>query len=185
MLPGDANRGKEVFQTKGCLHCHAIRGEGGKLGPDFAVVKLKNNVTEIAGIMWNHGPKMWELMQKENLPLPKFTSLEMADVIAYLFFISFNSCSGDPADGQKVFVNKGCNECHSINGKGGKIAADLSELKEIISPLSMAQIMWNHAPHMIEKMKEKKVSWPKFKENDVPNLYAYLQLISKKAKNGL
>jgi putative heme-binding domain-containing protein len=33
--PGDAAHGKEVF-TQNCAGCHAIRGQGGKVGPDLA-----------------------------------------------------------------------------------------------------------------------------------------------------
>jgi cytochrome c oxidase cbb3-type subunit III len=36
-LPGDANRGKEIFVGKGeCSTCHTILGEGGFLGPDLS-----------------------------------------------------------------------------------------------------------------------------------------------------
>ncbi len=35
-LPGDANRGKEIFFGKGdCSACHTISGQGGFLGPDL------------------------------------------------------------------------------------------------------------------------------------------------------
>ncbi|UCE08237.1 MAG: c-type cytochrome, partial [bacterium] len=152
MLPGDPKKGEQLFETKSCNLCHAVRGKGGTLGPDFATVSLENSVTGIAGIMWNHGPKMWKLMREKGIPHPKFSGEEMADVIAFIYFIRFSDYSGNPEEGKKVFSDKGCINCHSIRGQGAKVGPDLSELKATISPVDMVQIMWNHAPHMIDKV---------------------------------
>jgi putative heme-binding domain-containing protein len=35
-VAGDAAAGKQVFESAGCAGCHAIRGEGGRLGPDLS-----------------------------------------------------------------------------------------------------------------------------------------------------
>lgn len=177
MLPGDPKRGKALFNAKGCSRCHAVRGEGGTIGPDFADVSLERSVTEIAGIMWNHGSKMWELMKQQGIPHPKFSGQEMADVIAYIYFVKFNDQSGDPEKGKKVLTDKGCISCHSVKGQGGDTAPDLGEQEELISPIGMVQIMWNHAPKMVEKMAEKKLPWPEFETDDMPNLNAYLRSI--------
>jgi putative heme-binding domain-containing protein len=41
-LPGDPERGREVFEgTGGCGSCHMVRGEGGILGPDLSDVGLR------------------------------------------------------------------------------------------------------------------------------------------------
>jgi cytochrome c oxidase cbb3-type subunit 3 len=38
-VPGDTARGGEIFRGKGnCAGCHAIRGEGGIVGPDLSVI---------------------------------------------------------------------------------------------------------------------------------------------------
>jgi cytochrome c2 len=34
----DPDRGKELFQSVGCLLCHAVDGRGGDLGPDLTTV---------------------------------------------------------------------------------------------------------------------------------------------------
>lgn len=35
-VPGDKSVGKQVFASSGCADCHAIRGEGGRSGPDLS-----------------------------------------------------------------------------------------------------------------------------------------------------
>jgi cytochrome c oxidase cbb3-type subunit 3 len=36
--PGDAKRGAELFQAKGCARCHRVDGVGGALGPDLSQI---------------------------------------------------------------------------------------------------------------------------------------------------
>jgi putative heme-binding domain-containing protein len=35
---GDAKHGAALFRSKGCTQCHRIAGEGGRLGPDLAMI---------------------------------------------------------------------------------------------------------------------------------------------------
>jgi len=45
---GDAEAGRAVFATKpeaGCIHCHSVSGEGGKIGPDLTW--LRNSIDRI------------------------------------------------------------------------------------------------------------------------------------------
>ena len=41
-LPEDPAKGSRLFANKGCARCHALKGEGGKIGPDFGRVDLGN-----------------------------------------------------------------------------------------------------------------------------------------------
>ena len=58
ITPGNPKEGRQVFITKGCIKCHAIRGEGGKEAEDLGKrAKLfYKSLTQIASIMWNKGP---------------------------------------------------------------------------------------------------------------------------------
>jgi hypothetical protein len=51
---------------------------------------------------------------------------------------------------------------------------NLSVLKGQISPISMAQTMWNHGPEMLEKMRKAKVSWQKIDGKEMIDLMEYL-----------
>lgn len=60
----------------------------------------------------------------------------------------------DSARGEKLFQTMSCVFCHSINGKGGKLAPDLGRIVDRnFTPASLAATMWNHAPTMWEAMR--------------------------------
>jgi cytochrome c551/c552 len=176
---GDADEGKVLVEKKGCMNCHSIQGVGGDLAPDFAEIDLYYSVTQIAGKMWNHGPKMWDLMEREGLAFPVFAEGEMADVIAYLYKLKLIDIPGDRQEGYNIILRRGCLSCHSLEGNGANISADLSRLPKMDSPYTMISAMWNHAPTMQKKLFEMKLDWPQFNSKDIANLYAYLSYVSK------
>jgi mono/diheme cytochrome c family protein len=42
-----AARGKELFATRGCAHCHGPAGVGGSIGPDLQMVRRRMKADEI------------------------------------------------------------------------------------------------------------------------------------------
>jgi len=179
---GDPARGRQLLKEKGCLTCHAIRGEGGKVGPDFASLELRYSVTELAGRMWNHGPAMWKAMQQTGVQPPTFQQGELANILAALYQIRLNDVPGTQERGRAVLEKKKCLSCHSLHGKGGETAPDLAEVKGLDSPLEMVTAMWNHAPKMREMVVRKKLPWPKFGENEMGSLYVYLRAERQQAQ---
>ncbi|MFQ5866154.1 MAG: c-type cytochrome, partial [bacterium] len=147
---GDPAKGEKLADEKGCMRCHAFRGVGGNLGPDFGAIDLNYSVTQIAGKMWNHGPQMWEVMKREGVTFPVFEKREMADVIAYIYGLKLKDPPGDSEEGSRIIEEKACLSCHSLQGRGFGIAADLATLVVLDSPLAMITAMWNHAPAMQE-----------------------------------
>lgn len=183
ILPGNPNKGRSLFVEKDCIKCHAIRGEGGPIGPDLAEVseELSGSVSEIVGIMWNHGPKMWSKMKEKKIAFPELSANEMADLIAFLYFIGYFEEKGNPIKGYSLFQEKQCIKCHSIKGKGGGIGPDLAEkTKNVSSPIDLAAKMWDHAPIMHKEVTKMQISWPKLQKGDMANLVSFLDTIKKK-----
>ena len=78
---GDPPRGRKVFMAKNCAACHDSGANGapklGKTPEGYSDVTMMST-------LWDHGPRMLEVMNQRKLPWPSFTAPEMTDLIAYL-----------------------------------------------------------------------------------------------------
>jgi cytochrome c2 len=177
MSPGNPSKGKFVFKKKGCISCHQVEGNDEKSGPDLTELKLNKSVTEIAAQMWNHSPTMIDYMKENAIEYPEFEGNEMADLIAYLYFLGFEDKPGDVDEGGLVFADKGCADCHE--GGTESVGPDLSNLKSFNSRIKIMQKMWNHASRMEDLLLIQNNQWPELTTKEMQDLYAYLRSISK------
>jgi cytochrome c2 len=176
VLWGDARKGRQAFVEKGCGGCHAIRGAGPSVGPDLGRVGAKHlTMTQIAGVMWNHAPAMKQAAKEKGIAWKPFRGSEMRDLIAFLYAINLLDEPGSPRRGERLFVERGCATCHSVKGKGETIGPSLERWKRYGSPVLWAELMWSHALAMEEKVREFGLPWPKFEDNDMVDLIAYIQ----------
>jgi mono/diheme cytochrome c family protein len=79
-----AERGQRVLQAKGCLGCHALRGQGGKISADFATSNVVGSPASVIAAMWNHSAWMEDKAQQRNVSWPILSGQELADLTAYL-----------------------------------------------------------------------------------------------------
>jgi cytochrome c oxidase cbb3-type subunit 3 len=118
--------GEKAF-NEGCAVCHGQGGMGGR-GPNLA-----------------NGRVMWHTLNDEatynrikdgvpsgGMPPTPGSDEKLWQLAAYVVALrapaSESPQTGDATLGQTLFWGKaGCNECHSILGKGGKIGPDLSD----------------------------------------------------------
>jgi cytochrome c2 len=57
------------------------------------------------------------------------------------------SATGDAARGEQVLRDRGCINCHKVNGEGGNRAPDLGVRKSRnYTPAGLAGVLWNHDP---------------------------------------
>lgn len=184
ILPGDAKQGWQTFYTKGCIKCHAVWGEGERIGPDLSQAPAGQHMTAAGLIaeMWNHGPEMWGKITTKGAEHKQITQGEMADIFAFLYFIRYTDEPGDPPKGKELLTAKKCAECHGIAGKGGKIGPDLTKWSMYTNPIVWAQMMWNHATKMKAEMGKKGIPWPEFKGNEMVDLIAYIRSIKPAAE---
>lgn len=172
--PGDPVKGRELFESKGCIYCHGVDGKGGGVALDVTQMELNTSVTKIAGRMWNHGAAMIAIMKELHIEWPQFEGSDIGDLISYLYFVNFLGQHGDGERGKRIFNSKGCIRCHSRKEDEQRIGPDLSEMKSLDSPVKMALVMWNHAPNMETKMKELDLEWPEFGKGEIRDLFEFL-----------
>ncbi len=78
---GDPKRGAAVFTQKNCATCHENASSG---APKLAKGKDAYSDVTMVSVLWQHGPKMLQMMEQKGLTWPRFTTREMSDLIAYL-----------------------------------------------------------------------------------------------------
>jgi cytochrome c2 len=93
---GDVSKGRRVFEEKGCAKCHTLhRKETG--APDLSQTAETFSPITLTSAVWRHGPSMLEKMKEQNIPWPRFTGSQMADLITYLNSQLVIRIANDPA----------------------------------------------------------------------------------------
>jgi cytochrome c2 len=85
-----------------------------------------------------------------------------------------NRLEGDPFRGRTLFVQKLCNQCHSVWGHGGTLGPDISQIVAGKRQSQLAGEFWNHTPRMIEEMVNKGHAWPTLDRGEMADLLSYL-----------
>jgi len=127
--PADVAAGAKTFRSH-CAPCHGLNGEGGR-GPNLA-----------SGV-FSHGSSDLDLLNNisDGIPGTEMPGLfyspdRVWQVVAFIRSLSAGKGAGpkvDVASGAELFKSKGCQQCHRVNGAGGRLGPDLSEIGRIRS----------------------------------------------------
>jgi len=150
-----AEDGKQVFDNRGCAGCHH-----GKLDLTTGLQAQKRTLASFSAGMWNHATKMLQMP-------PELSSQEMRALVGYLWSIQYFEEPGNAARGAAVFNKKGCAGCHD-SGAAPKLAG------RAFDSLSMASSLWKHGPAMLADIQKKNLKWPRFENNEMQDVIAYL-----------
>jgi len=177
IIPGDARRGEQLFQTEQCVECHSVNGKGGSAAPDLGR-RVDRNYTPVvmASLMWNHAPNMWSAMEKKGIMKPTLSPESASDLFAYFVSARFFEKPGDAGRGKQVFLSKHCADCHGIatpNPSSG--APPVAKWESLADPVVLAQQMWNHGGKMREAMAQRKIAWTPITAQELTDLLVYLQ----------
>lgn len=171
----DPMKGQRLFVSKRCADCHAVRGNGGRIGPDLGRTRVKGSFYELTAAMWNHTQVMNEKMEESKLVRPSFAKEELGDLLAFLTFLNYFDEPGDPKAGKALFAQKHCIQCHRVGREGGTSAPPLDRIPRGTPPLQLARDLWNHGPVMVPLMRSKGLDVPSFNGNEILNLFAFLR----------
>ena len=183
LTPGNPNKGRRIFASKGCSTCHGASARGGGGGPDLSRFPLRRSAEAIAGTMWNHSFAMNDAMRARGIDWPRFENSELADLVAFLYFLRFFDRPGDASRGEEIFANRSCDVCHSPGGlqenQTPVVRPDLVGSTVASSPATLVAAMWNHAPVMRRAILQKGKHWPELSGEDLRDLRSYLLLRSR------
>jgi mono/diheme cytochrome c family protein len=179
---GNPAAGRRLFQTKGCVQCHAINGAGGKTGPDLGLRPRPRSLYDVAAAMWNHVPQMADQIWASNRDRPYLTSGELRDLVAFLYApdaLEDPASPGDAARGRRLLADRGCLSCHSIEPPRGAHAGSLTRLKGLESPWAVTAIMWNHAFMMETESRLQRTSLPRLTSDEMRDIAEILQTLMR------
>ncbi|MBI1784757.1 cytochrome b N-terminal domain-containing protein [Candidatus Sumerlaeota bacterium] len=148
--PALAGEGENLYKTLKCADCHAGEGAGretnippgldfcgDRFTPDWMMTYLK----EVP-------PRRYESKNRRavvRMPDFKFSGRELESVTAYLMSLKkpdLVPAKVDPAkstpeiieQGRELFQSESCHVCHTLDGKGGKTAPDLTGAGSRLKP---------------------------------------------------
>jgi mono/diheme cytochrome c family protein len=182
ILPGRVNEGRALFEKKQCIKCHSIQGKGGNIGPDLGRRGLYRNLVEFAAALWNKAPAMLRAMKLRKFTVPQLSGEEMADIVAYLRSFQYFGEPGNPGLGRRLLWEKGCLNCHSLDGRVGQTAPDLALVKGLGSSAAVIAALWSHGDLMTESRPERSLSWPQLKSDEVAHLMAFFERSSRSVR---
>lgn len=178
---GEAVRGKEVFEAKGCDGCHSLSKTTETAGA--APVEewtSPADVSEWATALWNHIEVMTASFEKGGLEWPQFTEQEMEDLALFAWGKSAASSRertvrfGDPDTGRHVFETRGCESCHSVGEpEAGKIHLQ-SENRDGHTLANLSASIWNHGPAMHRRAEDMGMHIPRLTGDEMRALTSYL-----------
>jgi cytochrome c2 len=154
--PGDAGRGKALFNSRKCSECHGLTTPGQQdatAGNNNAAQAVSQwtapgDPLEMVETMWNHSSAMRAEMARRNTKLPQLSGQELADLLVYVRSVQglprrtaiFRS--GSPEEGKALFESRTCIKCHDPATGFFSIGLRNETLTDI------AADMWNHGRDM-------------------------------------
>jgi mono/diheme cytochrome c family protein len=141
--PGEAERGKRVFEEKHCGTCHSSAGPGKPLSQWTAFADPILLVQQ----MFNHSVQMTQAMKQHKREWVTLTSQDLTDLTVYLQNLpqtrkpDVQFSLPDPEQGKDLFQSV-CGGCH-------KGALSLQNRLVNVTLGELAADMWNHAPKMV------------------------------------
>jgi mono/diheme cytochrome c family protein len=126
-------RGQQVFEESGCRGCHKLNGVGGVLGPELEKVGARRSPEWLK----KHFDAPASVTPGSAMPPQKFSETNLAAIILFMLSQTGESAPGYYAsmkvipsrnEGQRLFQQKGCIGCHSVEGNGGKVGPALDDV---------------------------------------------------------
>ncbi|MDB5338882.1 MAG: Trehalose utilization, partial [Planctomycetaceae bacterium] len=133
-IPGDAKRGQQVFQSKGCQNCHIRKVEEKRATAKLPPVWGKSKSTGCLAV---------EVPVDAAHPRYQFANFDRAALNRYLEKAAFPARPEfDIEQPQRLVKRMNCQGCHSRDGTNSPLAEILSEEGQGLPPEALPQLTW-------------------------------------------
>ncbi|MBI4826479.1 MAG: c-type cytochrome [Nitrospirae bacterium] len=166
------SKGKRLLEKYNCTGCHKINNVGGVVGPDLTQEAKKARPEWLSGFLKAPVKIRPEGILMARMPDFNLSEKESNGIIEYLSSLSgvsypYNFEPKQEAqaeeinDGEKLYHDIfGCVACHTLNGQGGKVGPDHTDIASTLKREWIEQ--WLKDPQKIKA----DVRMPKFKFED-------------------
>ena len=143
----DIEAGSRLYSTQ-CVPCHGPNGDMVN-GIDLrrGLFKTALSDEDLVRVLRSGRP---------DAGMPAFAAFQPAEIVGVIAFVragfdaSASVTLGDASRGQTLFLGKGgCATCHRVNGRGPRVATDLSDIGAIRTPASLQRALLDPARSLI------------------------------------
>jgi ubiquinol-cytochrome c reductase cytochrome b subunit len=124
--------GVAYFRQEHCIACHAVGGEGAKVGPDLTSIPIRKD----AAWMIQHFKRPSVMRPGSSMPPIQLSDAQLNSLAAFLLKLNpDNATALDNApdfatQGSLVYQANHCGGCHLVNGVGMKLGPPLNGLSK-------------------------------------------------------
>ena len=143
----DVEAGYTLYNAN-CITCHSANGDS------IPGVNLRTNQFRRAATDADLNRLIQTGIPGTAMPPGRYTTADLAGLVAYIrsmrAFDTIAPGRGDAVRGQTIFEEKGnCTSCHRVNGKGSRVAPDLSDIGAIRSPEALRRSLMDPTGSML------------------------------------
>ena len=142
----DVETGFNLYNSN-CITCHGANGDS------VSGVNLRSGQFRRASTDSDLNRLIQTGIPGTAMPPGRFNTAELAGLVAYIRAMrDFDTrpVRGNAVAGRTVFEGKGaCTSCHRVNGKGSRVAPDLSDIGAIRTPDALEQSLINPTASML------------------------------------
>jgi cytochrome c oxidase cbb3-type subunit III len=146
--PKAARAGEYEFRIN-CAFCHGLGAKGGGRGPDLSKAAKRHGSADadLFRTISNGVPGTAMPANGTNGQGVGMTDDEIWEIITYIRSIEVKApsqLSGNAARGRELFEgDAACSTCHMVNGKGGRLGPDLSDVATSRTPAALIESIRN------------------------------------------
>lgn len=144
---GDVEAGFTLYNAN-CITCHGANGDS------ISGINLRTGQFRRVSTDDDLNRLIQTGIPGTAMPPGRYNTAELGGLVAYVRsmkeFDASGTGTGDASRGETIFEEKGnCTSCHRVNGKGSRVAPDLSDIGAVRAPEALRRSMIDPTASML------------------------------------